>query len=89
MLTVRQVAERICKKWGGSAKVKALPGKHPHEAGLLMLDINKAKKELGWSPKMSAVQAIDWTVEGYWRLVEQGDARAVVTQQINSYKDSL
>jgi CDP-glucose 4,6-dehydratase len=85
LLTVKQVADRICHQWGGSIKVKLSPGRHPHEARLLMLDIAKAKKELGWRPRMSVTQAFNWTIDGYLGLVQKENARAVILQQINSY----
>jgi CDP-glucose 4,6-dehydratase len=37
----------------------------PHEAKLLLLDSNKAKKLLGWRPSLDAATAIRWTAEWY------------------------
>ncbi len=87
--TVRQVADMICRQWGGSSRVKVLPGRHPHEAKYLMLDISKAKNKLGWKPRLSVTQALDWTIDGYLGLARKANARAVILQQINSYKDDL
>ena len=39
--------------------------KHPHEAGLLSLNIQKAKNKLGWEPKWSNHQSICKTIEWY------------------------
>jgi len=89
ILTVKQVVQRICHQWGGSSSVKLSPGKHPHEANLLMLDISKAKKELGWRPRMSVSQALYWTIDGYLGLLQKENVRTVILQQINSYKNSL
>jgi CDP-glucose 4,6-dehydratase len=38
---------------------------HPHEAGLLKLDISKAQVELNWNPKYNSEKAIKVTVEWY------------------------
>ena len=62
---VEEVADMICRQWGGRSKVKVSSGKHPHEAGLLMLSIVKAQKELGWKPLLSTREALAWTVEWY------------------------
>lgn len=39
--------------------------KNPHEANLLLLNSGKAKKELGWEPKLNATAAIHWTAAWY------------------------
>jgi CDP-glucose 4,6-dehydratase len=38
---------------------------HPHEAGLLKLDICKAQDELNWNPKYNSEKAIKVTIEWY------------------------
>jgi CDP-glucose 4,6-dehydratase len=87
--TVAEVADRIVRQWGDGIRVKIALGKHPHEAGLLMLDITKARKELGWRPRLTVTQALDWTVEGYRALSKKKDPRRVILQQIDRYKDIL
>ena len=37
----------------------------PHEAGLLMLDIEKARNQLGWYPKWDFETAIGKTINWY------------------------
>ncbi len=56
----------------------------PHEAHTLLLDIAKAREELGWHPKYNAKTAIEKTVE--WYLSEE-DASVKCLQQIASYFD--
>ncbi len=89
VMTVKQVADEICRQWRGRARVRLSSGRHPHEAKLLMLNIFKAQKELGWRPQLSAVPSIAWTVDGYSALIKKVDARAKILQQISSYKESL
>lgn len=63
-LTVQQMAEYACVQWGGSKGIEiqnegtALP-----ESGLLWLSSKLANKELGWSNRFEAKEAIRWTIE--------------------------
>lgn len=36
-----------------------------HEAGLLKLDIEKAKTQLGWKPRFDSSEAVKWTMDWY------------------------
>ncbi len=61
-----------------------------HEANLLMLDITKAKKVLGWTPTYSAQEAIAKTVVWYKRFYEGGqNMRAFTLQQIHEYEEKI
>ena len=64
VLTVADVAQKVCENYG---KGKVVVGeKSPlHEAGLLMLNIEKAKNVLSWKPTYNADVAISKTVEWY------------------------
>lgn len=64
VLTVADVAQKVCENYG---KGKVVVGeKSPlHEAGLLMLNIEKAKDVLNWKPTYNADIAISKTVEWY------------------------
>jgi CDP-glucose 4,6-dehydratase len=55
-----------------------------HEAGILKLDISKAVHELNWNPKMTAMQAIEWTIQWYRELAHQ-TAMDLVTKDILRY----
>lgn len=54
----------------------------PHEAGLLMLSIDRIKQDLHWKPRWNAKTAIQKTVE--WYLSEE-DASIKCLQQIQDY----
>lgn len=64
ILTVAEVSQMACDFYG---KGKVIVGeKSPlHEAGLLMLNIEKAEKVLGWTPTLTAQEAIGATIEWY------------------------
>lgn len=64
VLTVAEVSKMVTGFYG---KVNVFVGEPSplHEAGLLMLNIEKAEKVLGWIPTYNASQAIEKTVEWY------------------------
>jgi CDP-glucose 4,6-dehydratase len=55
----------------------------PHEATLLQLDISLAMRELNWQPKLSAADAIGWTMEWYRQPTEK--QASYTFQQIKTY----
>ena len=55
-----------------------------HEANLLMLDIHKAKFELGWQPRMNIDQTIKMTVDWYKNYLDK-DVYALCLEQIRRY----
>lgn len=64
ILTVAEVAKKVCEFYG---KGKVIVGKKSplHEANLLMLNIEKAKKVLNWVPTYDTDTALKETVEWY------------------------
>ena len=82
-LTVRQLVETAIKYWGKGSWKNASDAGQLHEAGLLKLDINLAKKELGWQPRINADTAVKLTIDWYKQPV---DRQADFTfQQIKEY----
>lgn len=84
--TVGEVAEAVARQWGGQARVDyPLGQQHPHEAGLLRLDITRARVELGWRPRWNLDQALANTVIWHkaWRAGE--DVAALMRRQIKEY----
>lgn len=88
VLTVKQMAELICSLWGGKNRVVISAGKHPHEAALLMLDISKVKKRLGWKPRMTLPVAMRETVSWYQAWSNKEDMRDFSLKQIATYMGS-
>ena len=54
-----------------------------HEAGLLKLDISKAKALLNWQPCMSSKKAIEWTID--WYKQDNSKVFDYTMQQINNF----
>jgi CDP-glucose 4,6-dehydratase len=66
--TVREVADLFLKEWGSGSWTDVSDGNHPHEAGILRLEIGKAKKELGWSPAWNFETMLQRTVHWYRQM---------------------
>lgn len=64
-LPVKNLVETAIKCWGNGEWKDTSNANQPHEAGLLMLDISKATKELNWTPKLESKEAIEWTIDWY------------------------
>jgi len=83
--TVRQVVETLASQWGDGALWEADAGNHPHEAGLLKLDISKARGRLGWRPLLPLDQGLQWIVDWKRRCDAGADPREVTLSQIRAY----
>lgn len=82
-LPVKNVVETSIQHWGSGNWKDISNMKQPHEAGLLMLDINKAQQELHWHPKLDFNSAVEWTINWY----KSNDDKFEFTQkQINRYQ---
>ena len=81
--TVGEVAQRLGALWGEGARVE-LEGdvSRPHEAGLLRLDVSRARAELGWRPRWSLEQALQATVDWQRHYLSGGDVRSFSLDQI-------
>ncbi|GHT20203.1 CDP-glucose 4,6-dehydratase [Bacteroidia bacterium] len=82
--TVWDVATKVIANYG-SGELKDLSDPNAlHEANLLMLDISKAKFDLGWEPKMNIDQCVALTVDWYKRY-RGADVYALCAEQIRMY----
>ena len=70
-LTVKELVQTAIDVWGNGAWEDTSSPTAVHEANLLKLDIAKARKELNWKPRLSATEAIRWTIEWYKTPVAQ------------------
>lgn len=89
VLTVAEVAKKVTEFYG---KGKVIVGeKSPlHEAGLLMLNIEKAEKVLGWTPTYNADDTIKNTVDWYKKFYSNQENMLNFTiKQIEEYEGSI
>jgi CDP-glucose 4,6-dehydratase len=80
-LPVKNLVEIAINCWGGGTWKDISNANQLHEAGLLMLDINKAITELKWKPKIQSREAIEWTINWY----KEGNSFDYTLEQINKY----
>jgi len=82
--TVWDIANKVVENYGkGSLQDLSNPNAL-HEAKLLMLDISKAKFELGWEPRMDINNTIALTIDWYKRYNKE-DVYSLCLEQIENY----
>ena len=64
-LSVEDIVVKSINLWGSGTYKVEVNDNNPHEAGLLTLDINKAKNELKWKPIFNAQIALARTINWY------------------------
>jgi CDP-glucose 4,6-dehydratase len=82
---VARLASRLAELWGGGAHWETCGGDHPHEAATLRLNADAAQRELGWSPRLTADEALDWTVDWYRAALTGAGMGDVSRRQISRY----
>lgn len=83
---VSKVADRLVKLWGGQARWERDPAGWPHEAMLLRVDAAKARARLGWRPRLSVEQALQWSADWYQAEARGEDVAAKTLAQIEAYE---
>lgn len=85
--TVRDLADQVVRNWGNgewASEAKA----QPHEAPVLRLNTDKARRELGWRPRWGFEEAVARTVAWY-KVAHEGASReqlrAFTMEQIEAY----
>jgi CDP-glucose 4,6-dehydratase len=64
-LSVEKMVQLSIAVWGSGEYQIKQESNHPHEAGLLKLDISKVKSYLGWAPKIDAQKTLNLTLNWY------------------------
>lgn len=83
VLTVKELIQQAEMNWPGEPAVFAGEAEGPHEAGLLLLDITKAKNELGFAPVWNSREAIRQTI--LWYKNAEVSEREKCREQILAY----
>ncbi|MBK0381134.1 CDP-glucose 4,6-dehydratase [Mucilaginibacter segetis] len=86
-LAVSDMVNMAIDCWGGGDYYFNKDVNQLHEAGLLKLDISKAKAQLNWIPKMDASQAVKNTINWYKHFYNNGDVVDYTTMQILNFFD--
>ena len=81
---VWEIATQIVDNYGKGELKHTASNNDLHEAQLLTLDIQKAQTRLGWNPKLSLKENIDFTVEWYKKYTTES-VYDLCVNQINKY----
>ena len=82
--TVRELVEEILK-WRTGAWADRSDPAAVHEAGLLNLDIRKARRILGWKPRWNFSETVRQTVDWYGAVENGADPIEITQRQIGVY----
>lgn len=89
VLKVADVAQKVVENYG-KGKVVVHKRDNLHEANLLMLNVDKAKRVLGWTPTLTAKEAIKNTVEWYKYFYDKSENMYDFTmKQIGEYEEKF
>jgi len=84
---VRWIAERLTSLWGPDARYRVeAPAQGAHEAGLLKLDISKARTRLGWQPRWGLGRALEAIMEWHRAFRAGADPRETTWRQIAAFE---
>lgn len=70
-LTVKDIVELAIINWGNGTYQTPDLKDQPHESTLLMLNIEKVEKILGWKPKYTVKQAVEKTISWYKQPLQE------------------
>lgn len=88
-LSVEEILSIFVKNFKKKLRLKKMKNKPKlHEAGLLMLDVSKAKNILKWKPKWSCEISIKKIIEWNEQYLK-GNAIQTTASQINSYNKEI
>jgi CDP-glucose 4,6-dehydratase len=87
MKTVDELVKGLIKEWG-LGMVEYLQEKKPvHEAGLLFLNCDKSRNQLGWKPAWDFDETVHETAFWYKQYKEGADIRQTSLAQIKKYME--
>jgi CDP-glucose 4,6-dehydratase len=79
--TVQDLVKALTQSWPGALLEQSSEKFAIHEAGLLKLCCDKAKKRLGWNATLNFEETAKLTAEWYYRVLQQGHSSFDVTQE--------
>ncbi|MBO8217706.1 CDP-glucose 4,6-dehydratase [Prochlorococcus marinus] len=84
ILSVQELVYLISVYWGNDLEIEIL-GNQPSESKYLALSINKAQKELNWSPKWDIRKTLYQTVKWYKDVNNGNSPYECIKENINSF----
>jgi CDP-glucose 4,6-dehydratase len=86
--SVQELLEEALRHWPGSWSDQSDP-QAPHEAGLLQLEISKARQQLGWQPRWDFATTVARTVEWYRAVQEGASPLECCLADLKAYTNSM
>ena len=84
--TAHDVIQIAMQLWNRKVDIIYDSDLNPYEAEHLRLDSSKLVQKLGWVPKLSTWEAIDWTVQWYKNFQLGTNIKTFTVNQIKSYE---
>lgn len=84
VISVSDVAKKVVSIYGKGNIIDKSMIEQPHEATLLKLNINKAKSLLGWQPRLTIDETLDFTIDWYKKYKDH-DVYKICNDQIQHY----
>lgn len=86
VLTVAEIIDILGMRMGVRQGWIAMPGNHPPEATTLTLDSALARRILGWGPKLTIQDTVDWIAEWFSQWRKGAPVRELSLNQIRRYE---
>ncbi len=83
-LKVKELVKIAIDCWESGEWLDISDNNQPHEAGTLKLDIDLARNELNWQPKLDSKLAVKWTID--WYRQKKSNLYDFTLQQIKNYQ---
>lgn len=88
-MTVATVADAVSRALGVERAWQLDEGDHPPEMTSLSLDPTLARATIGWQPRLSGQETIEWTARWYAAHNRGASARELCLEQIRDYEALL
>lgn len=89
-IPVGELAEKFVSSWGSGVIDRQPDPDAPHEAGILLLDIEKARSRLGYRPVLDIDDAVRLSTDWYrGHMEEPSGAAALCRNQISRYMERI
>jgi len=86
-VSVRKICNKFLSIWGAKKKkIVIKKEKNFKEGNILFLNINKAKKELNWKPRLNLRESIKMTVDLYKAILKNRKIDKIINNQIKYYE---
>ena len=87
--SVGEISRKVINSWGKiNHRIKIDKKNLYHESKLLSLNIQKAKKELKWQPRLDLKDTVKFTVDWYKNYLNDQDMVKFTKEQIQEYLDN-